>query len=88
MQTHPVLIILMQIHAALLRLPPLLGHPVVDIGLVNNLRYELRSVIDAWGIRGRDLGTVNGVGGAIFNEEGEECEDGADEEDDYDGIDY
>lgn len=83
MQTHLVLIILMQVHAALLGLPPSLGHSVVDIGLVNDLRYELRPVVDSWRIRGRDLGTVNGVGRAIFDEKSEEGEDGADEEDDY-----
>lgn len=83
MQTHFVFIVLMQIHTALLRLPPTLGHSVVDICLVNDLRYELWPVVDSWRIRWRDLGTVNGVGGAVLNEESEESEDGADKEDDY-----
>lgn len=73
----------MQIHTAFLRLPPSLGHSVVDIGLVNDLGYELGPVVNSWRIRRRDLGTVNGVGGAVFDEKGEESEDGADEEDDY-----
>lgn len=43
----------------------------------------MRPVVNAWRIRGRDLGTVNGIGGAIFDEESEESEDGADEKDYY-----
>lgn len=86
--THLVLIILMQIQAALLRLPPSLGHGFIDVGLVDDLGYELRPVVNAGRIRGRDLCAVNGVGGAIFEEKGEESEDGTDEEDDYEGIDY
>lgn len=83
LRTHLVLIIRMQIYATFLSLPPSLGHGVIDIGLVNDLGYELRPVVNAWRIRGRDLGTVNGVGGAIFDEESEESEDGADEKDYY-----
>lgn len=79
MQTHLVLIILVQIHAALLRLPPSLGHIIIDVCLVNDLGYELGPVVNSWRIRGRDLGTVNGVGRAVFDEEGQESEDGADE---------
>lgn len=73
----------MQIHAALLRLPPSLRHRVVDIGLVDDFGYELGPFVNAWRIRGRDLGAVNGVGGAVFDEESKESEDGADEEDYY-----
>ena len=83
MQTHLVLVILMQIHTALLCLPPSLRHGVVDVGLVNDLGDELRPVVDAWGVRGRDVGAVDGVGGAVFDEEGEEGEYGADEDDYY-----
>ena len=73
----------MQIHAALLRFPPSLRHSVIDISLVNNLGDELRPVVDSGRIRGRYLGTVNGVGGAVFDKESEESEDGADEEENY-----
>ena len=75
MQAHLVFIILVQFHAALLRLPPSQGHRVVDIGLVNNLGYELRAVVNSWRVRGRDLSTMNGVGGAVFDEKGEKSED-------------
>lgn len=51
--------------------------------MVDDLGYELGPVVDSWRIRGRDLGTMNGVGGAVFDEESEESKDGADEEDDY-----
>lgn len=80
--THPVFIILVQIQAALLRLPPSLGHSFINIGLVNDLGYALRSVIDSWRIRGGDLCTVNGVGGAILDEKGQESEDRTNEKDD------
>ena len=73
----------MQIHAALLGLPPSLGHCFVDVGLVNDLGYELGAVINSWRIRGWDLRTVNGVGGAIFDEQGKERKNGTDEKDDY-----
>ena len=73
----------MQIYTAFLCLPPSLGHGVVDIGLMNDLGDKLRPVVNAWRIWGRDLGTVNGVGGAVFDEQSEKGEDGADEEDDY-----
>lgn len=48
-----------------------------------DLRYKLRSLLDEWGIRRWYLGRMDRVGCAIFDEEGEEGEDGADEEDDY-----
>lgn len=83
MQTHVILVILVQIHTTLLCLPPSLRHSVIDIGLVNDLRYKLRSVVDAWRIRGGDVSTVNGVGGAVFDKKSEESEDGADKEDSY-----
>ena len=83
MVTYPVLIILMQFHTAFLRLPPSLGHSIIDIGLMDNLGDELGPVVNSWGIRRRNLGTVNGVGGTVFDEKSKEGEDGADEEDDY-----
>ncbi len=73
----------MQLDAALLCLPPSLGYRVIDIGLVNDLGYELGAVVDSGRIRGWDLGAVNGVGGAIFDEKGKESEDRTDEKDDY-----
>lgn len=82
-ETHLVLVVLMQIHTARLRLPPSLRHRVVDIGLVNDLGYELGQIINPWRSRGRDLGTVNGVGGAVLDQQGQESEDGTDEKDDY-----
>ena len=82
-QTHIVFIVLMQVHAALLGLPPSLRYIFVDIGLVDDLGYELRAVVDSWRIRGRDVRTMNGVGGAVFDKKCQESKDGADEEDDY-----
>ena len=82
-RTHIVFVVLMQVHAALLGLPPSLRYIFVDIGLVNDLGYELGAVVDSWRIRGRDVGTMNGVGGAVFDEKSQESKDGTDEEDDY-----
>ena len=83
METHLVLIILVQIDAALLGFSPSLGYSIIDIGLVNDFRYELGPLVNAWRIRGRDLGTMNGVGRAVFDEQSKEGEDGAYEEDYY-----
>lgn len=83
METHLVLIILVQIDAALLRFSPSLGYSVIDIGLVDDFGYELGPLVNAWRIRGRYLGTVYGVGRAVFDEQSKEGEDGAYEEDYY-----
>ena len=87
-ETHLVLVLLMQIHAALLCFPPSFGHSIVDVGLVDDLGYELRAVIDSWRIGGRDLCAVDGVGGAVFDKKGKECENRTDQKDNYTGIDY
>lgn len=83
METHLVLIVLVQVNAALLRFSPSLGYSVIDIGLVDDFGYELGPLVNAWRVRGRDLGTVNGVGRAVFDEQSKEGEDGAYEEDYY-----
>lgn len=73
----------MQIHATPLGLSPPLGHRIIHIGLVYDLRYKLRSLLDERGIGRWYFGRVDRVGCAIFDEEGEKGEDGADEEEDY-----
>lgn len=83
METHLVLIIFVQIDAALLGFSPSLGYSIIDIGLVNDFRYELGPFVNAGRIRGRNLGTMNGVGRAVFDEQSKEGEDGAYEEDYY-----
>lgn len=83
METHLVLIIFMQIDAALLGFSPSLGYSIINVGLVNDFRYELGPFVNAWRIRGWDLGTMNGVGSAVFDEQSKESEDGAYEEDYY-----
>ena len=85
--TYPVLVIRVQINAAPLSLPPMLGHAVIDVRLVNDLGDQLRSILDQRRIGSRYFGAVNGVGGPILDEESEESENGADEEDDDDGVD-
>ena len=83
METYLVLIILVQIDTALLGFSPSLGYSIIDIGLVNDFWYELGPFVNAGRIRGRDLGTMNGVGRAVFDEQSKEGEDGAYEEDYY-----
>jgi hypothetical protein len=83
MKTHLVLIVLVQVDAALLRFSPPLWYSVIDIGLVNDFGDELGPLVNAWRIRGRDLGAVNGVGRAVLDEQSKEGEDGAYEEDYY-----
>lgn len=77
----------MQLDTRPLRLPPVLGHAVVDVGLVDDFRDQLGQIVDQRGIGGGDLRAVDGVGGAIFNQEGEEGEDAADEEGDDEEVD-
>lgn len=74
----------MQIDTALLRFTPMLRHAVIGIRLVYQLGDELGPVVDEGGIGRGDLGAMDGVGGGIFDKEGEQGEDGAyEEEDDY-----
>ena len=77
----------MYVYTAPLCLPPLLGHGVIDIGLVYDFGDQLWAVLDERGIGSRYFGGMNSVGGAIFNEEGEEGEDGTEQEDDNNGVD-
>ena len=58
----------------------MLGHAVVYICLVYDFGDQLRSIIDQRRVGRRDLGRVYGVGGPVFDEQGEEGEDGADQE--------
>ena len=76
----------MQIQTAFLCLTPMLRHALIDIRLVYDLRDQLRPIVDQRRIGRRDLGRVDGVGRSIFDEEGEQREDGADQEDHYQSI--
>ena len=87
MSTDLVFVIRVQLDTRHLRFPPVLGHAVVDVGLMYDFGNQLRHSVDQRGIRRRDFGAVDGVGGAIFNEEGEEGEDAADEEGDDEEVD-
>lgn len=81
----------MQINATPLRFPPMLWHALVDVRLVYNLGDVLGHVVDQRRIRGRDLGTVDCICGAGFDEEGEQGkylvdevdDDGADSDEEY-----
>ena len=66
--TYQILIIPMQINTTPLRLPPMLRHTIIGIGLMDNLRDQLRPILNQRRIRRRDLGRVDGVGGAVFDQ--------------------
>lgn len=87
MSTDLVFVIRVQLDTRHLRFPPVLGHAVVDVGLMYDFGDQLRHSVDQRGVRSGDFGAVDGVGGAIFNEEGEEGEDAADEEGDDEEVD-
>ena len=68
----------MHIDTALLRLPPSFRHRVIGISLVYFLRNELFAVVDQRRVWSGYFCRVDSVCGAVFDEEGEEGEDGAD----------
>ena len=67
----------MQRQAALLRSLPDRRYARIDIRLMQNLRNQSGElgIVDQSGVRGRELGVRDGVGGAVFEEEGEEGRD-------------
>lgn len=77
----------MQSYASPLRLPPNLGHALVDVCLMYYLGYVLGHIVDEGRIWSRDLCAVDSICGAIFDEEGEESVDAVDEENDDDSGD-
>ena len=77
----------MQVDTALLGLSPMFWHTLIDIGLVYYLRYKLWQVVDQGGVRGGDLGAVDGICRAVFYEKCEKSENAVDEENDDEGVD-
>lgn len=65
----------------------MLRDAVVDIGLVYYLGNQPREVIDQGGLGGRNFGTVDGICGAILDQEGEKGEDAANEKGNDEGVD-
>lgn len=84
---YNVLIIRMQLNTAALGIPPNLGNGLVFIGLVNDLGNDLRPLLDQTRVGRGKFRAVDGVGGGILDEEGEQGEDGADEDGDYNEVD-
>lgn len=82
-----VLVVLMQVDTAPLGLSPLPWHAVVNVCLVYNLWNQLWPAVDQGRVRGGKLGAVDGIVGAIFDQERQEGEDAADEEGDYQEVD-
>ena len=72
-----VLVVRVKVQARLLRRKPSGGYRRVDVGLVDDFRYELRRRILQGGIRSWQFGAVDGVGRGIFEEEANKSEDAA-----------
>jgi hypothetical protein len=77
-----------QVDAGLLPFLPLWGYRAVDVGLVDDLGYQLRSVLDEIRAGGRNLGAMNGICGTVFEEERDQSAEGIEEEGNYHEIDH
>lgn len=78
--TYNILVVRVQINAALLRVLPDLGNGLVLVGLVNDFRDDLGALLDQARVGRGELGAVNGVGSGIFEQQREEGGDAAQEE--------
>lgn len=58
----------MQVNTALLGVDPDVGDSLIFVGLVDNLRDGLGSLVGEAGVQPGHLSAMNRVGGAIFNE--------------------
>ena len=56
-----VLVVLVQVDATLLRVPPVFWNTLVDVGLMYYLWYQLWQIVDQGGIRCGDLGAVYSI---------------------------
>ena len=56
-----VLVVLMQVDATPLCLPPVFWNALVDVGLVYYLRYQLWQIVDQGRIRCGNLGAVYSI---------------------------
>lgn len=77
----------MEVDAALLSCYPVFWDGLVLVCLVDDLGDDLGPEVYEGGVRGRDVRAADGVCRGIFEEEGEEGEDRADEEGDDDEVD-
>lgn len=75
----------MQIDTALLGLPPMFWHALIDICLVYYLGNVLGHIVNQRRVRSWNLGAMDCVCGAIFDKEGKEVGDTVEKEDDDDG---
>ena len=71
-QTHFVLVVLVQIDAALLRGLPVLRDRVVGVGLVDDLGNQLRPLVDRGRVRHGDVSVRDGIAREILEQERQE----------------
>jgi len=86
-ETYFVLVISMQVQTTLLPSLPLRRNTRIDIRLVYDLWNQLRPVIDEIRAWRWDLRAVDGIAGAVFEEQGDEVAKGVEQETDYDEVD-
>jgi hypothetical protein len=77
----------MQVQTTLLPSLPLRRNTRIDIRLVYDLWNQLRPVIDEIRAWRWDLRAVDGIAGAVFEEQGDEVAEGVEQEADYDEVD-
>ena len=75
-----VFVVFMKVNTRLLPLLPLHWDTRIDICLMNDLGDQLRPIIDEIRTWRWDLRSRNGVCGAVFEEEGDECAECVEEE--------
>lgn len=67
MSTYDILIVRVQVNAALPGLTPHLGDRLILVGLMNDLGNDLGSCLDQAGVGRGELSAVDSIGGSIFH---------------------
>lgn len=79
-ETYNVLVVWMQVDAALLSILPNFGDRLVLVGLVDDLGDDLGPLLDQTRVGRGQFSPVNSIGRGIFHQQRQECIDAANEE--------
>lgn len=85
-KTYNVLVVRMQVDAALLSILPDFGDRLVLVGLVDNLGDDLGPLLDQTRVGRGQFGPVNSIGRGIFHQQRQESKDAANEEREEDEV--